>query len=177
MVCGSDVNKRPICGSISQASKSSGLQRQLWSLPMSCSYVLDKYLIEISSWALGELWLVQCCHDVTFLIYYLKSFAKNNCGSLSRCHLMEILKGCWSNFIFNEGTESNWNTGILWIRLLLYPPHYNLLSNFQISFPSKCFCFFLFLNGDNCAPMFLFSSWSCSDEDLGQLEVILVVTA
>ena len=93
VVCGSDVNRRLICGPISQASKCCGLQRQLWGLPTSSSYVPDKCLIEICAWALGEVLLVQCCHGVTFLIYYLKSFAMNNCENLSKYHLLEILKG------------------------------------------------------------------------------------
>ena len=60
---------------------------------MSSSYVPDKCLIEICAWASGEVLLVQCCRDVTFLIYYLKSFAMNNYENLSKYHLLEILKG------------------------------------------------------------------------------------
>lgn len=60
---------------------------------MSSSYAPDKYLIEISAWVSGEFLLVQSCHDVTFLIYYLRSFVMNKYESLSRYHLIGILKG------------------------------------------------------------------------------------
>lgn len=152
-VCGSDVNKRPICGPTSQASES------LWGSPMSRSYVPDKCLMEIFAWASGEFLLVQCCHDVTFLIYYLKSFAKNNCENLSGCHLMEVLKGCWSNFIFNEAIASNQNILMPEVKFSSHPPRFHLPRQlFQVPFPSKCFCVFMFLNGENSAPFFFLSS-------------------
>lgn len=153
---GQDVNRRLICGPTSQASECSGLQRQLWGLPTSSSYAPDKCLIEICAWASGEILLVQCCQAVTFLIYYLKSFAMNNCENLSGCHLMEILKG-FGTISFTLKQQKAIETS--WFREPGFPSYPAQLSLTVSTFPSppspsKCFCFFMFENGEHSAFFF-----------------------
>lgn len=111
--------QKTICGPTSQASEccEGSCEVCLWAPPMCLTNASWKSLHGRRGFL-----LVQCCHDVTFLIYYLKSFALNNCENLSECHLMEILKGLWNNFLYNEAIECNRNILILWIRLSSYPP-------------------------------------------------------